>query len=379
MIGRIKRVIILARCLGRAFLRGGSKESVVARNKIVIVQLAKLGDMVCTTPMFRAVKLAYPESKLTVVGDAINEKLLKGNKDVDQYLVWDESIIHRIERENFDFGCVTTPSFEGLSALFLSGIPLISAPIVLNGWSSYETIPYKILRKFVILSPHRMGTYAPREYLRLLEPVGIHAENTDKHLNYSKEAGESVEKYLSLNSIKKDKILAGIIVSAGNKIKEWPLDRFAKVSDHLSKKYEAEVIIIGGPKDGELVSRTLELISPGAKVLGTTTFSIEELKALISKLSLLVAVDTGPVYIAEAFGIPTIDIVGPMDEREQPPISAINKVVVPQGRAKPELHIMNARSYDEARAIEQVLSISASQVIDVLDNLLEKIIVNPHQ
>ena len=161
----------------------------------------------------------------------------------------------------------------------------------------------------------------------------------------------------------------GVSPSAGNKIKEWPSERFAKVADHLIEKHQANIIIIGGPEDKRRVAKTKNHMKFGMKALEVTNFSIDELKALISKLGLFISVDTGPIYIAEAFGIPTIDIVGPMDEKEQPPIGVIHKVVVPV-RTKPQLHIMNARAYDAAEALQQTLSITVLAVTEEIDKLM---------
>ena len=63
-----------------------------------------------------------------------------------------------------------------------------------------------------------------------------------------------------------------------------------------------------------------EFLNPETQFVNTDgLFSLDELKALIQRLSLFISVDTGPIYIAEAFDVPTIDIIGPMDENEQPP------------------------------------------------------------
>lgn len=375
MINRVKRIGLLFEALFYILKYGAPNKEVLNPNKIVVFQLAKLGDMVCTTPMFRAIKNFYPRAHLTVVGDGLNKALLEYHKDVDRYIVWQKGdiklMVEEVRKEGYDFACMAGPNFEGLSTLILSGVKTIAVPQVLNGWSPYETRPYRILRKFTISRSHIMGSYAPREYLKLLEPIEIYSKDTTKSLLHSELAEGRIKKYLEENDISKKGFFVAVSATAGNKIKEWPKERFAKVADHLISKYQAKVLILGGPRDDEQVSEVLA--SMKNKALGANEFNIDELKALISKLSLLIAVDTGPIYIAEAYGIPTIDIVGPMDENEQPPISPINKVVVPRGRVKPELHIMNARAYDEKKACEQVLAITAEEVIQAADDLINNL------
>ena len=70
--------------------------------------------------------------------------------------------------------------------------------------------------------------------------------------------------------------------------------------------------------------------------------------------------------------MPTIDITGPMDENEQPPVGRFHKVVVPD-RKKPELHVLNARVYNEKEALGQTLSISIQDVLKEVDKLIQDI------
>jgi ADP-heptose:LPS heptosyltransferase len=372
---RFKRLIVLARALVFCLFHGKATRLGGEPQRIIIVQLAKLGDMVCTTPMFRAVKERYPHAHLTVVGDTLNKQVLEGSSDVDDYLVWNGRDTATMERAfcegRYDFACITGPNFDSLAALLLAGVPAIAVPEVVNGWSPYETKPYKVLKRFCFVKPHSFGAYAPREYLRLLEPIGIKTENTEKHLAYSPEAKQKVEDFLVKCELQPGEKLVGITPSAGNKIKKWPEERFAEIADYLIEKYQARVVIVAGPRDVEESRAMLAEVKHKDRIIDTTEhFSIEELKALIARLDLFIGVDTGPIYIAESFGIPTIDIVGPMDEHEQPPRGKKHLVVVPRERVRPELHIMNARMYDEAEAIRQVLSITTEEVKGAIDKLL---------
>ena len=169
------------------------------------------------------------------------------------------------------------------------------------------------------------------------------------------------------------KFIVGISPFAGNKIKEWPVDRFADIANYATEKYGAVIVIIGGKNDNgyaEDMKRRLSKKTVFLDVVGM--LSIDELKAVIARLNVFISVDTGPIYIAEAFGVPTIDIVGPMDEREQPPIGKFHKVVVAP-RKTAQLHIMSARLYDKKEARRQVESITSVMVCAEIDALLQEL------
>jgi len=353
----------------------------VKNKTIIIIQLAKLGDMVCTTPMFRAVRENYPENKIIVVGSIINKKLLENHFDIDDYLIWENSfskLINDVRKIKPDFACITSPNFKVLAGLILAGVPKISTSKVEGGWCPFQTLPYRLILPLVTSIPHRFGNYAPREYLRLLEPIGIKTGNTTKHLTYSKKAGERVKKFFLEKRLNPDQdFIVCISPSAGNKIKNWGGKKFASLADFLFEKYKANILIIGSPRDEEEVSEMIANILPTTKVINIIgQLNLDELKAMISHSDLFISVDTGPIYIAEAFGVATIDIIGPMDEREQSPIGLRHKVIVPV-RTAPQLHIMNARVYDKIEARRQVEVISVETVIETTDQLIKDILLTP--
>lgn len=377
MIYRLKASALFFLCLLFFFVRGKANANIKSPKKILVMQMTKLGDMVCTTPMFRSVKGKYPESKVFVIGNNLNKEVLKGNLDVDEYFVYKNNfwaLLKKLNKEKIDFACVTHPNFWGLAMLYLAGVKSISGPIIKNGFCPSETKLYKILRKFVVAAPHNMGSYAPREYLRLLEPIGIFSENTKKYLFFSKQAEVVIEKFFAKNNIEPEKdLIAGISPSAGNKIKKWPEKKFAEVADYLYEKYKAKLIIIGDWNDKSEIRHMVDYLNPKTKIFNTLEmFNVDELKALISKMSLFISVDTGPIYIAEAFDVATIDIVGPIDEREQPPIGKMHKIVKLEQR-KPELHVMNAGVYNKSEAKRQVELISANMVKEKIDELIAEI------
>lgn len=369
---KLQNIILLFLSLGRFFIAGRSVKKIEKPKKVLIIQLAKMGDMVCTTPMFRAIKQKYPDCKVYVLGDAPNQELLKENHDVDYYFVWQKKIfktIGQFRKEQIDFGCVTGPSPEALAILYLAGISAIAAPVIENGFSPQETQTYKLMRKFVIAVPHRMGNYASREYLRLLEPIGIFSQDTTKHLGFSEKAVKQTKLFFSKENINLERdFLVGIFPSTGYALKKWPADRFAKVADYMHEKYRAEIIIPGIGEDKKAIDEMLANLNPKTKVINCCDrFTLDELKALISQMSLFISVDTGPIYIAESFGVPTIDIVGPVDDMEQSPRGKLHKVVKIE-RKEPQMRIMNTSVFDYKEAIRQRDGITVEMVLSAIDS-----------
>ncbi|MDD5032892.1 MAG: glycosyltransferase family 9 protein [Candidatus Pacebacteria bacterium] len=343
---RLKNIFILFLCFFRVFFKGRANKKAGRPKKILVVQKSKLGDAICAIPVLHALKIKFPDVEICVLGGKIVEELLAYSPDFDDFILFENSflgLVRKIKKEKFDFACVVGLNFPSLAALFLSGIPLISALSVVNGISPQETMPYKILKNFVVKVPFRMKEYAPREYLKLLEPIGIFTENTKKHLYFSREGAERAERFFSEKEIGGEgELVVGIAPSAGNKLKIWGGDKFSKLIEMILNNYSAKIILLGSGEDKKYIDELYEKFSGDKRIISACDlFSVDELKAFISRLDVLIGPDTGLMYVAEALDVSTIDIVGPVDETEQPPIGDKHKVIVSDAECHPCSFVMD--------------------------------------
>ncbi len=344
-------------------MRGRANKVSPYPKRVGIIQLSKLGDMVCTTPVFRALKEGIPEVEVVVIGSAVNGQLLAGHPHVDEYAVWGHRDIASLR---LDAVVITSPGTEAFAKAYLAGVPAIVCPNIQNGRSPYETFTYKLVRGLGTVVPHRMQHYAALEYVRMLRSFGIQSSNTKKELAVSPQAQAAARE--ALEPYRGD-LKVAIAPGAGNKIKEWPPERFGEVARSLVSRRGALIVLIGAPQDAALGEIVLDGL-PKERVLNTVgRLSMEELKAYIASMDLFISADTGPVYIAEAFGVPTVDVVGPVDEREQPPRGERHAVVVPK-RKKPELFVMDARTYNYKEARRQAESIEPRAVLEAAESLI---------
>ncbi|MFA6428763.1 MAG: glycosyltransferase family 9 protein [Candidatus Buchananbacteria bacterium] len=375
---KLEIFFVLLYCFLYCLIRGKANKIVMKPKNILVAQTAGLGDMVCTTPMFRAIKNKYPECKVFVLGSTTNQELLQGHPDVDKYFSLNHGVLELAKifrREGIDFACSAFPDFATLAAMYLAGIPAISMPRVIGEFCPQYTKAYQILTKLVLLIPHYARQYAAREYLRLLEPIGIRTKDITKHIVYSNSAKQQVISFLGKQKVNlKEDLLIGIFPSAGNKIKNWSPINFAKLGNYLYQKYSARIVIMGGKNDEQEVKETIVNLDSSTQVINThNLFNLDQLKALISVLTLFISVDSGPIYLAEALGVPTVDIIGPVDENDQPPVGLLHKIVK-ASREKSAMYVMNARIYDKQEAKRQIEEISLPMVIKETEGLLKLVV-----
>jgi ADP-heptose:LPS heptosyltransferase len=112
----------------------------------------------------------------------------------------------------------------------------------------------------------------------------------------------------------------GIHAGARPPARRWPVEYFAQVADTFAQRFNAQIILTGGPAEEATVQQVADLMeAQPLNVVGKT--SLGGLAALISELDLFISNDTGPAHIAEAVDTPGVTIFGPADYRRWAPLN----------------------------------------------------------
>lgn len=340
--------------------------------RVLVVQRAKIGDMVCTTPLFKALK-NYGDH-VTVIGLNSTIGVLEQNPDVDEFL----SANHKKYQGFFGrlklFGWIHRGKFDVCIVVMPGG-----ANCLMSIWSAAKQRVYTvgptvaITEKlcmpwmFQVLEYKRhMRTFD--HYMLLAEAVGAKPVPYEHHMYLSQDETEEAELWLSRHSVDASKPFSIVSVAAGNKIKEWPLERFAEVADYIAGTYNMPVIV--STLDTVMTADTIGYTNQKENMVDAGGISLRLLTAIIARSKLWVSVDTGPLYIAHAFGVPLVNIVGPVDPHEQPPIPSPKvEIVVPPNIAPSSFVIETLREEtpDQMRAIQKT---TVQMVTDAIDRVL---------
>lgn len=323
-------LLVLISALVRPF-RGKAEEIVKNPRTVAVANFTtNIGDMIMTTPVFHAIKTAYPGCRVVVIGAGKSRDVLAGNSDVDEYIqakdVW--SALGKLSALKPDMGVAMNPSPHEIALLYLSGAKGVS--VFLH--EAFLSRAFRALSSLVLNVPYKPGLYVPAQYLKLLEVLGIKSTDTTKHLAVSGEAVSKVKEDLKKAGVNPDAPFAVFAPGAGQAYREWETARFAEVARYARDAYGAGIVVAGGPGDKKLAKHftgALNNSSAGIPVFDGTSQTIEELKALISLAHVVVSNDSGIAYIAEAFNVPAVIIVGISDVNEHPKGSPLARVVAP--------------------------------------------------
>jgi len=304
----------------------------------VIPQLTRIGDLVCSTSVFGAIKKAYPESHLVVLTSVMASGIIKNNPHIDEIITVEEymghflGLIKKIRNGKFDIG-ISLSGTSLSSLLFFYGlipkrIKLIRHPRpfseMATDWMSNRKERYT------------HGEYIPEFYKKLLQFINISGIDMVKKVYTDKRADIRSRGFLDKHNIHDDDVVIGVNPFAGNnKEKEWGIENYAKLCDELCKDRRIIFVVMGMRNDKISVDELMSLTK--GRLVPALDFSLEELPSLIKHFDLFISGDTGLMHIADALGIPLIDIIGPVYDGELTPRGDNVKIVKPNPPVDPTI------------------------------------------
>ena len=291
-------------------------------SKILVIQTAKIGDLICSTPVFREIKKNYPGVRLTALVNPITKELLDYNPNVDEIItVRNEDYrglsgkirLSRLVRQGrYDAILCLNPNvlfalagLWGLVPLRLSIMPNISGPT----FKSASVF-------FTFMEDHRADRLITETYLRMTRGLGIESDDITKDVYQSPDAEIAADNVLSAH----DAPRIGIAVSSGNKLKELGADKITHLVNALLDVFSFDIVLIGSIQDkGTAEKVVIGSMNRERIVNATGKMSLVQLPALLKRLDLFIGVDTGITYMADALSVPIIHLAGPVDTAELRP------------------------------------------------------------
>ncbi len=279
--------------------------------RILVVNVNWLGDVIFSTPVFKALKKAYPEAKVSCLAPPRVKEVLEQVPGVDEVIVYDEQrahawpldklrLIKELRAKKFEKAFLLHRSLTRALLVFLAGIP--------------ERIGYDAKGRGIFLThkvaPLTQSSHRSDDYLNVIESYGIKVEDRSCEIKVSETAREETKRILRERKIE-DKDFVVVVNPGGNwDLKRWDKKNFALLIRRLIRELNVKVIVPGAPKDFELVEDITRISEVDPVILAGET-SLAQLAALMERANLVIAADTGPLHLANSVGTKTIGLFGP--------------------------------------------------------------------
>jgi lipopolysaccharide heptosyltransferase II len=284
---------------------------------ILCVRLDQMGDLLMTTPAFRAIKESIPHSRITLLCSEACREVVPLIPTIDDHIIYhapwmkassledssyDESIIKMLRFRRFDAAIIFNVfSQNPLAAAYLCYLANIPKRL-----SYCRENPYQLLTHWIkdpeITDPNR---HEVQRQLDLVGEINCHTNNSRLDILVTKNIQDKVKKILGLRNIDIYKPIIVVHPGASALSRQYPPELFAQAINHLSQRIESQIIFTGTKQEVPLVKNIQNKIEHATYSLaGALNFS--ELCALISFASVLITNNTGPSHIAAAVGTPVV-------------------------------------------------------------------------
>ena len=290
--------------------------------RILIAEIAGIGDVVCSTAVFRAVREHYPQAHIALMVDAVVDVLAKQDANLDEVIPFAYSAQRGLKgrlnlvraMRGYDTLICLIPSAAQLSAACWAGVPRRLSVLPDVSATSYQWLAPLMTHT----RSHQSNTPFVSTQLRLLELIGIHQQDLTRHLRVHESSRVHVHALLNRPATR----WVGVAIGSGQGIKAIQPAVLQSLLEQLLQMDGIGVVLVGGAKEAAMAQTLSEGIQSDRLVNTAGQISLADLPALIERLAVFVGVDSGVSYIADTLGIPMVYLPGPANPKDQGPIKA---------------------------------------------------------
>jgi len=288
--------------------------------KILLIRPRRIGDVLLSSALLRALRKAFPQTELDYLTTAPCAEVLQGNPHVDRVLAYPRhsrpwmyaQVTQRLRRSKYDAVIDLEGARTTARLTWLSQSPVrIGYNSSATGWAYTHKVPEQDERLYWVLAQ-----------AELLRPLGVELDSirTELFLNeWDRARGARILRQLGLSG---DMRFAAMTPGSAAPHNIWPLKRFAQVADHLAERWGHRTVLLYGPGQEGFVRAVRNAARYPELCIIATTPTMREAAAVLERSTLYVGSDTGTRHVAIAMGIPTVGVFGrQFPERWTPPDS----------------------------------------------------------
>ncbi len=281
-----------------------------------------IGDTIMSTPALRALRAHWPEARIVAAGPGSAAALLEGLPFLDEVLTLPgrsaagargfARAAARLRRERFDLALLFANSFSSAAMAWAAGIPR-RVGTVGGGRTLLLTDGVDVAREKGF---HRRPQPMVEFYFRILDRLGVPRGSHRTELAVLPADEQRADAWLARHGLAAGAPLYGLHGGASfGPSKLWYPERWAAVADALHERHGGRTILFCGPgEEATVAAITAAAKSPVASA-ADDPIDLRTLKAVVRRLSLLVATDAGPRHFGPAFDVPTVALLGSTDPR----------------------------------------------------------------
>jgi len=295
---------------------------------ILVVRLDNVGDVVMLTPALRALRLAYPAARITLLCSPAGARVTPMLPSVDDVIVrrapWQAlsgaidfspaselAFIKTLAEHRFDAAFIFTSfsqsPFPPAFACYLAGIP--------RRFGESKEFGGAILTD--VAPPLPGQAHQVDRNLHLLAFAGLPLVGTHMELAISAQAKTRAMALLRAHEIDPASPYVVVAPGASCDARRYDPGRLAEAVRLLARQAAAPAVVVGVPADRPAADLIVDAVGPGAAVSLAGETSVPGLAAIIRAAALVVTNNSAPLHIADAFRRPVVALYSGTEYEEQ--------------------------------------------------------------
>ncbi len=281
--------------------------------KVLIVRLKQIGDSILALPVCNTLRKSAPNVEIHFMVYEHIAPLFEDHRSIDKVVVMSPE--HRNSKTAF-FCLLKTIREQHYDAV----LDIINTPtsLLITCFSGAKIqagfLNKKLRTRLYRNKVHNLGDGAGRRKVPVLEALNIPLKY-DYSIDIDLNDNEIMRMKAALNAagISADKPLIAMMVYSRRDYKIWPADYFVKLSDHLVRKYGAQLYFVYGPGEEDAVKKIAARVQQNRNVFTQPQApSTRDLACLLRCVDFFIGNDGGPRHIAQAVGTSTFSIFSPL-------------------------------------------------------------------
>lgn len=287
----------------------------VAAERILVVLLGAIGDVVRGLPLLMRVRRAYPKAHITWAVEPLSEPIVRRHPALDEVIVFERKggarafleFLRQVRRVRPDLTLDLQRHLKsGISSL-ASGAPLRL------GFHRRNSREGNWLFNQAHVPPRPHYSSKLEHFMTFADWLELPAAPVEFGLQLSPEEEARVEALLS--SVPRPFVAAFVGSSCDSRL--WFADRTARVLEAMAARGHAPVLL-GGPGDVAFAASIASACAVPVHDLAGKT-SLRDLFGIFARCSVAFGPDSGPMHIAAAVGAPVVSLWGATSSERSAP------------------------------------------------------------
>lgn len=315
-------------------------------NSVLVVRRDNIGDLVCTTPLFSALRRRYPRAWIGALINSYNATVLDGNADLDNVLVYTK--LKHLDPGQSALRTLADRirSLWSLRRRRLDCVVLATPLFVPRAWTLARSLkPARIVGFTEQTVRGLAGLHEVERVFALAPQLGLDGEIPPLKVIADATLVERARAAFAPGGPK-----IGVQISTRRPAQQWPLERFVELVRRLDRLGAATMLLWSpGPRDHPRHPGDDEKAAEISKHLaGTRSFvaypagPLPELIGALAACDAVITSDGGAMHLAAGLRKPTVCFFGDVAPEQWRPWGVPHRVLRPESRNAADLSVDQA-------------------------------------